>query len=131
MTNRIAAYGSIACIFFFVHCFAWSWGPCAWAYCPELFSNAQRARGVAITTTTNFVFNILVALFVPKLIVMIAFKLFLVFGACLGVMFVVTLFCVPETKGVTLESLTSSRAPAHRHSINGASDMMSQYAHFH
>ena len=48
-------------------CFAYSWGPCVWCLCSEIFPTAQRAKGVSITTTTNWTFGIVISLFVPVL----------------------------------------------------------------
>eukprot|EP01047_Picozoa_sp_COSAG01_P015030 COSAG01_NODE_744_length_13876_cov_4.660449_17_plen_95_part_00 len=47
--------------------FAYSWGPVVWCLCAEIFPTAQRAKGVSITTTTNWGFGLLISLFVPVL----------------------------------------------------------------
>jgi MFS family permease len=132
MSSPAAGYAAIMSIFFFVASFACSWGPgiyfrivlnkrrmlfhfavhiittaVAWIYPTEIFPTAQRARGVALTTSTNFLFNGLIAIFVPKLQETTGSMLYIGFGACCGAIFCVTLFLLPETKGRSLESMVS------------------------
>ena len=105
--SQIAAWICIVSIYVFVFGFAWSWGPICWLYPTEAFPTSQRAKGVSITTASNFAWNIIIAQFVPELQEQVLrFGLFSVFAFFCGIMFVFVMCFVPETRQKTLEELT-------------------------
>ena len=65
--SRSVGYVCVVAIYVFTVCFAYSWGPCVWCLCSEIYPTAQRAKGVSITTTTNWTFGIFISQFVPVL----------------------------------------------------------------
>ena len=98
-----------------------------WCLCSEIFPTAQRAKGVSITTTTNWTFGIVISLFVPVLQVReakparqpsplqrrecraqdaLGFGLFLIFAGFCVVMAGFTAAFVPETRGVSIDAIT-------------------------
>ena len=110
--SEIAAWACIGCIYVFVFAFAWSWGPVCWLYPTEAFPTSQRAKGVSLTTASNFAWNIVIAQFVPDLQAdVLHFGLFSCFAWFCSVMFVFTLVWVPETKGKSLEQLAKAFDP--------------------
>ena len=107
LTSDTAGYACAVMIYFFVVSFAYSWGPVVWALCTELFPTAQRAKGVALTTTTNWLFTLIVGQFVPVLLDDINFGVFLFFAACCAVMVVFVYLMVPETKGLSIDQMAA------------------------
>eukprot|EP00051_Salpingoeca_urceolata_P002467 m.50522 g.50522 ORF g.50522 m.50522 type:complete len:484 (-) comp12157_c0_seq1:211-1662(-) len=110
ISNKSVGLACVAAVYIFVASFAYSWGPVGWLLPTELFPLALRARGVSITTGFNFSWNILIGQFVPKLQTDIGFWLYLIFGGLCLIMALFTQLVVPETKGLTLESLNAMLA---------------------
>lgn len=54
---------------------------------------------------TQWLFNFVIAKITPLMLSGIPYGTFLLFGSCCIIMGVYTIFCVPETKGVPLESI--------------------------
>ena len=102
---RAAGVVCILSIYMFVSAFAWSWGPVVWALCTEIFPTHQRARGVAITTTTNWIWNIAVGQLYPVAQAALGFRIFFVFGAASTVLVWWTLRHAPETKGLSIDQV--------------------------
>jgi sugar porter (SP) family MFS transporter len=95
----------IACTYLFVASFAPTWGPVSWVYPPELFPLRVRGKAVAITTSSNWIFNFALSYFVPPAFVSIQWKVYLIFGVFCFTMAVHTFLCFPETSGKTLEDI--------------------------
>jgi len=68
-------------------------------------SAARRARGVAITTCTNWFFNFIIGLITPPMLEKIGYGTFIFFGAFSVLSGLWTWFVCPETNGVTLEEM--------------------------
>ena len=103
--HRAAGIVCILSIYTFVSAFAWSWGPVVWALCTEIFPTHQRARGVAITTTTNWLWNICVGQLYPPAQAALGFRIFFVFGAASTVLLWWTLRYAPETNGLSIDQV--------------------------
>ncbi|ORX95957.1 sugar transporter [Basidiobolus meristosporus CBS 931.73] len=99
------SYVCLAIIFCFVAFFAFTWGPIGWVYPSEIYPNRVRAKCLSITTVTNWTFNFLVGLVVPKLMESIKWGLYGVFAVFGVIMFINVFFFVPETKGLSLEEI--------------------------
>lgn len=95
----------IACTFLFVASFACSMGCVSWIYPPELFPLRVRGKGVALSTSANWVFNFALSYFVPPAFVNIKWKVYIVFGVFLTVMTIHIFFVFPETAGKSLEEV--------------------------
>ena len=54
---------------------------------------------------TQWLFNFVIAKITPIMLDSITYGTFLLFGACCILMLIYAIFCVPETKGVPLESV--------------------------
>lgn len=98
-----AAKGLIACTYLFVASFAPTWGPVSWIYPPELFPLRLRGKGVAVSTSANWAFNLALGLFTPPAFVNIRWQTYIIFGVFCTVMFFHVFFLFPETAGKTLE----------------------------
>ncbi|OCT44152.1 High-affinity glucose transporter [Cladophialophora carrionii] len=100
-----AAKGVIACTYLFVASFAPSWGPVSWIYPPELYPLRVRGKAVALTTSSNWIFNFALSYFVPPAFVNIQWKVYIIFGVFCTAMTIHVFFCFPETAGKTLEEV--------------------------
>ncbi|TGJ81288.1 hypothetical protein E0Z10_g7475 [Xylaria hypoxylon] len=95
------------CIFIFF--FASTWGPGSWVLIGEIFPLPMRARGVAISTASNWLWNFIIGLITPYMVDKdrgnLGAKVFYIWGSLCAIAFVYTWFLVPETKGLTLEQV--------------------------
>ncbi|OWZ60990.1 hypothetical protein AYX14_06750 [Cryptococcus neoformans] len=82
------------------------WGPVPWAMPAEIHASSRRAKGVAITTCSNWLNNFIIGLITPPLVSGTkgygAFIFFAFWSALAGLW---SFFFVPETKGRTLEQM--------------------------
>lgn len=60
---------------------------------------------MAASLMTQWLFNFIIAKLTPIMLAQITYGTYLLFGACCALMLVYAVFCVPETKGVPLESV--------------------------
>jgi MFS family permease len=117
----------IACTYLFVASYAPTWGPVSWIYPPELFPLRVRGKAVALTTSSNWIFNFALvsyslplsillfitplltrcsqSYFVPPAFVNIQWKVYLIFGVFCATMALHTFFVFPETAGKSLEDI--------------------------
>lgn len=95
----------VACVIIFNAAFGYSWGPVPWLYPPEIMPLAHRAKGVSLSTATNWLFNWLVGQITPTLQSTITWRLYPMHGFFCACSFVLVYFLYPETKGVPLEEM--------------------------
>ncbi|KAL1847249.1 hypothetical protein VTK73DRAFT_10407 [Phialemonium thermophilum] len=101
-------YFAMACIYLFVACFQFGWGPCCWIYVSEIPSARLRAMNVAIAAATQWLFNFVVARTVLTMMATMGRKgygTFFLFGSFCVSMFFFVWFLIPETKGLSLEKM--------------------------
>ncbi|EGO30946.1 hypothetical protein SERLADRAFT_455336 [Serpula lacrymans var. lacrymans S7.9] len=127
----------VICVIIFNAAFGYSWGPLPWLYPPEIMPLTFRAKGVSLSTATNWAFNFIVGETTPYLQEVITWRLYPMHGFYCACSFVLVYFLYPETKGVPLEemdavfgeeerldyeseraSLMSNTFPTDHHSIN-------------
>lgn len=95
----------MAFLLFYMISFGASWGPVPWAMPAEIFPSSLRAKGVAISTCSNWLNNFIIGLVTPPLVQDTGFGAYIFFAVfCLG-SFVWTYLFVPETNGKTLERM--------------------------
>ncbi|KAF5377844.1 hypothetical protein D9615_006729 [Tricholomella constricta] len=85
--------------------FGYSWGPIPWLYPPEIMPLAVRAKGVSLSTCTNWAFNYIVGAGTPWLQDVIHWRLYFMHAFFCVCSFVLVYFLYPETKGVPLEEM--------------------------
>lgn len=96
-----------SCIF--VAAFAISWGIGAWIVCSEVFSQNTRSKGNSLAVATNWIANSAIGFFTPALVKEDAAG----WGAAIGLFWAAFIFAalvyvyffVPETKGLSLETI--------------------------
>ncbi|CAL5869157.1 uncharacterized protein PFLUO_LOCUS3385 [Penicillium psychrofluorescens] len=97
--------GMIVVACFFIAAYAMTWGPMIWAIAAELFPSKYRAKGMALATASNWLWNFLISFFTTFITSSIDFAYGYVFAGCLFVATLVVYFFVIEGKGRTLEEL--------------------------
>lgn len=98
----------VCCYIFF---FACSWGPCAWVVTGEIFPLKARAKGLSMTTASNWLLNWAIAYSTPYLVnpgpgnADLGSKVFFLWGGFCCVCMAFVYFCIYETKGLSLEEV--------------------------
>ncbi|KAL1708982.1 general substrate transporter [Schizophyllum commune] len=95
----------VACVIIFNAAFGYSWGPIPWLYPPEIMPLTFRAKGVSLSTASNWFFNFVVGEATPVLQELIEWRLYPMHGFFCVCSFVLVYFMYPETKGVPLEEM--------------------------
>ena len=91
---------------FTIASFAMSAGPVVWILCSEIQPLKSRDFGVACSTTTNWVVNMLIGATFLTLINTFGIAVTFWIYTCLNILFVVlTILLIPETKGISLENI--------------------------
>jgi MFS transporter, SP family, sugar:H+ symporter len=99
----------IAFVCVYIFAFASTWGPAAWVIIGELFPLPIRAKGVALSTASNWFWNCIIGVVTPYMVDAgqgnLKAKVFFVWGSTCCLCLVFAYFCVPETKGLSLEQV--------------------------
>ena len=97
-------------------CFMFSWGPICWVYISELFPNTIRSQATAIAVAFQWIFNFIVSsTFVPMYNMKLGamgdsfghFFAYALYGLVCIIAAIFVWRLVPETKGKTLEDMTT------------------------
>ena len=73
----------IALSYLFVCSFATTIGPTSWTYPAEIYPAKVRAKAVSLATASNWIWNCLLALFVPPLLWSINWKMYMIVRTCM------------------------------------------------
>ncbi|TVY79603.1 Hexose transporter 2 [Fusarium oxysporum f. sp. cubense] len=92
-----------ACLF--ILGFATTWGPMIWTIMAEIFPSRYRAKGMALSTASNWLWNFLLAFFTPFITKDIDFLYGYVFAGCNVLGGLLVYFFVIEGQGRTLEEI--------------------------
>lgn len=103
--HRSAGWTSVAFLLFYMLSFGASWGPVPWALPAEIFPSSLRAKGVALSTCSNWLNNFIVGLITPPLVQNTGFGAYTFFATFCLLSLVWTQLFVPETRGRTLEQM--------------------------
>lgn len=86
-----------------------TWGAAAWVVIGELYPLPIRAKGVALSTASNWLWNCVIAVITPYMVDTdmgnLGVKVFFVWGSALFLCYLFAFFFIPETKGLTLEQV--------------------------
>ncbi|KAF2738009.1 MFS sugar transporter-like protein [Polyplosphaeria fusca] len=96
---------AVAFLFFYMLSFGASWGPVPWAMPSEIFPSSLRAKGVALSTCSNWFNNFIIGLITPPLVQNTGYGAYAFFAVFCLLAFVFTWFLVPETNGRSLEQM--------------------------
>lgn len=109
--NPDAQKAGVAFVCIYIFFFASTWGPLAWVVTGEIFPLKHRAKGLSITTATNWLLNWAIAYSTPYLVnygagyANLQSKIFFVWFACCFVCIAFVYFFIYETKGLSLEEV--------------------------
>jgi|SRR5579859_4877526 len=92
-------------IYFFTLSYGLSWGPIAWTVPSEIFPTRLRARGVAISTASNWINNFFIGLITPPMLDVFHWGTYLFFGIFCALSAIWVWTSVPETRQVALEDM--------------------------
>ena len=85
--------------------------PGAWVLIGEIFPLPIRARGVALSTASNWLWNCIIAVITPYMVgsgpgeANLQSRVFFIWGSLCTACFVYAYLLVPETKGLSLEQV--------------------------
>jgi sugar porter (SP) family MFS transporter len=100
LPTRGSGIVSVAMVYLFAFAFGVSLGPISWNVCSEIFPLHINATCCAITTCTQWVFQIVIAAITPPLLAGVGWATYLIYAAFCILSFVWVHLCVPETRGV-------------------------------
>ena len=104
-THKAAGWAAVTMVWLFVVKFGYSWGPCGWVIISEVWPLSNRAYGIALGASSNWMSNFIVGQITPVMLQKITFGTFIFFGLLtFGGGAFIWLF-VPETKRLTLEEM--------------------------
>ncbi|KAF2153614.1 putative MFS monosaccharide transporter [Myriangium duriaei CBS 260.36] len=112
--NKAAVNAQISFISIYIFFFATTWGPGAWVVIGEIFPLPIRARGVALSTSSNWLWNTIIAVITPYMVNTdkgdLKSSVFFIWGGLCTAAFVYAYFLIPETKGLSLEQVDQMMA---------------------
>ena len=82
-----------------------TWQGITWTYASEIFPLDIRMLCVSLTTADTWLGSFIIARSTPYMISDLGYGAYFFFGAILICMGLWAFFCVPETKGITLEEM--------------------------
>nr|CAD1814642.1 monosaccharide transporters [uncultured fungus] len=101
----------VAFVCIYIAFFASTWGPIAWVITGEIFPLNIRAKAMSLSTASNWLWNFGITYATPYLVnkqagsAGLEVKVFFIWGSTCAGCFLFTYFCVPETKGLSLEQI--------------------------
>ncbi|KAL3459586.1 general substrate transporter [Aspergillus heterothallicus] len=101
-------YIALVAIYIFAGVYQFGWGPVVWSYCSEIPPARLRPLNMGMATASQWLFNFVVAKATPSMLATLGsngYGTFFLYGGFCFTMVVYTWFFVPETKGLSLESM--------------------------
>jgi len=101
----------IAFVCIYIAFFASTWGPIAWVITGEIFPLNIRAKAMSLSVASNWLWNFGIGYATPYLVnkqagsAGLEVRVFFIWGSTCAGCFLFTYFCVPETKGLSLEQI--------------------------
>jgi len=101
----------IAFVCIYIAFFASTWGPIAWIITGEIFPLNVRAKAMSMSVASNWLWNWAIAYATPYLVnngagnADLQVKVFFIWGSTCFCCIIFTYFCIPETKGLSLEEI--------------------------
>lgn len=103
--HRLAGWAGVGFLLFYMVVFGVSWGPVPWAMPAEIFPSSLRAKGVAVSTMSNWINNFIIGLITPPLIEKTHEGAFIFFAVNSILSWIFVWFIVPETAHRSLEEM--------------------------
>lgn len=103
--HKIAGWAGVAFLLLYMVVFGVSWGPIPWAMPSEIFPSSLRAKGVAVSTMSNWINNFIIGFITPPLIEKTNEGAFIFFAFNSLLSWVFVWLVVPETAYRSLEEM--------------------------
>ncbi|THH07403.1 hypothetical protein EW145_g3413 [Phellinidium pouzarii] len=110
-TNLAGQKVLVAFVCIYIAFFASTWGPIAWVVVGEIYPLNVRAKGMSFAAASNWLWNFGIGYATPYLVdagpgnANLQEKVFFIWGTTCFCCIVFTYFCIPETKGLSLEQI--------------------------
>ncbi|KAH8154798.1 uncharacterized protein LAJ45_01329 [Morchella importuna] len=98
-------YLAMVCVYLYGLVYCMTWQGTTWVYCSEIFPIGIRMFCVAITTADQWLWSFIISRSTPYMITSLGYGTYFFFAALMILMGIWSFFCVPETKGLTLEDM--------------------------
>ncbi|KAI2786405.1 hypothetical protein POX_g08790 [Penicillium oxalicum] len=105
MDHKSAGWAGIAFIYIYDINFSYSFAPIGWVLPSEIFNLSIRSKAISITTSATWMCNFIIGLVTPDMLDSITWGTYIFFAAFCLLALAFTFFCIPETKGKTLEDM--------------------------
>ncbi|KAF8498516.1 general substrate transporter [Russula emetica] len=110
-SNQTAQSTLVAFVCFYIAFFASTWGPITWVVTGEIFPLKIRAKAMSLSVASNWLWNWAIAYSTPYLVdpgagnLDLGTKVFYLWGTTCFCCIIFAYFCIPETKGLSLEQI--------------------------
>ncbi|KAH9021305.1 general substrate transporter [Lactarius pseudohatsudake] len=94
-----------AMLYIYVCFYSMGWGPLPWVYVSDIFPTRTRHYGLAVASSSQWLWNFVLAKVTPTLLRRLGYKMFLVFGTLNIAALAPFSLVIPETKGRSLEEM--------------------------
>ncbi|KAB8236867.1 sugar porter family MFS transporter [Aspergillus alliaceus] len=105
INHRSAGWAGIAFIYIYDINFSYSFAPIGWVLPSEIFNLSIRSKAISITTSATWMCNFIIGLITPDMLDSITWGTYIFFAAFCLLALAFTYFCIPETRGKTLEDM--------------------------
>lgn len=105
VSHKSAGWAGVAFIYIYDINFSYSFAPIGWVLPSEIFNLGNRSKAMSITTSATWMCNFVIGLVTPDMLATIGYGTYLFFAAFCLLALLFTYFCVPETKGKSLEDM--------------------------
>ncbi|PLB39248.1 sugar porter family MFS transporter [Aspergillus candidus] len=105
INHKSAGWAGIAFIYIYDINFSYSFAPIGWVLPSEIFNLSIRSKAISITTSATWMCNFIIGLITPDMLESITWGTYIFFAAFSLIALVFTFFCIPETRGKTLEDM--------------------------
>lgn len=104
-SHKAAGWAGIAFIYIYDINFSYSFAPIGWVIPSEIFNLGNRSKSISVTTSATWMCNFIIGLVTPRMLAEIGWGTYIFFAAFCLIAFLFVFFCVPETKGKSLEDM--------------------------
>ncbi|EAW09267.1 sugar porter family MFS transporter [Aspergillus clavatus NRRL 1] len=105
VNHKSAGWAGIAFIYIYDINFSYSFAPIGWVLPSEIFNLSIRSKAISITTSATWMCNFVIGLVTPDMLESITYGTYIFFAAFCLLALAFTFFCIPETRGKTLEDM--------------------------
>ncbi|RHZ60145.1 hypothetical protein CDV55_103989 [Aspergillus turcosus] len=105
VNHKSAGWVGIAFIYIYDINFSYSFAPIGWVLPSEIFNLSIRSKAMSITTSATWMCNFIIGLVTPDMLDTITYGTYIFFAAFCLLAMAFTFFCIPETRGKSLEDM--------------------------